>query len=97
MAVLVGVAEAHDGAIVQRDASRALDLEEERFDRIGDVGERLARERRGIALDARRAVQYGTTLRALHAAAHALVLELGIQSARSTTSRSSGAPYSAIV
>ena len=78
MAVLVGVVEAHHRAVGERDASRSLDLEEERFDRIGDVRERLAGEQRGIALDLR-ARPVRNDLPALDAAAHALVLELRMQ------------------
>ena len=51
MPVLVGVPEAHDAAIGQRDATRALDLQEERIERVGDVRDHACRVRRGAALD----------------------------------------------
>ena len=44
--VLVGVAHAHHAALGERDAARALDLQEEGLDRILDVAEHLVADRR---------------------------------------------------
>ena len=41
VAVLIGVADAHDAAVGEAHAAGALDLQEERLDRILDVDERL--------------------------------------------------------
>ena len=79
MAVLVGIADAHHAAVGEPHAPRALDLQEERFDRIVDVRELLHPcDRRLAALDVgARPVRHDAL--ALDAAAHALVLELGIE------------------
>ena len=53
-AVLIVVADAHDASVGQSDPARALDLEEEQFDRVGRPGEfqPLAGERAVLDLGA---------------------------------------------
>ena len=78
VSVLVRIADANDAAVVDADAPRALDLQEERVDRILDVDERFPVERRPPALDlCARPVRHD--LASLHAAAHTLALELRVE------------------
>ncbi len=78
MPVLVRVAHAHHAALGEPHAARTLDLQEEGFDRIVDVDELLALDRRLAVLDVR-ARPVGNHAPAFDAAAQPLVLELRIE------------------
>jgi hypothetical protein len=81
MAVLLGVADALVAAVGQLDASRALYLQEEQLDRIGDPEERLAGEG-GRLRGEFRARPVGDHLAPVEAAAQAEILQLRIQLAQ---------------
>ena len=75
MAVLVGVVQAHRAAVGQADPAGTLHLEEEEFDGIIDIEQRLARQLVALGRDfGPRPVRQH--LVALQPAAHALVLQL---------------------
>ena len=63
MAVLVGKADADALAVVELDLARALDLQEEELDRIGDPGDHRRAEVRAARVDLRARVKYGTRRR----------------------------------
>ena len=55
MSVLIRITDSHDAAVGELDATGSLDLQEERFDGVGDPRDRLARERRLAGVDVRAA------------------------------------------
>ena len=78
MPVLIGVPDAHHAAIVQLDSARALNLQKERVDRIGDERDRLVPHDHIAALDVgARPVRHDAP--AVEPTAQALVLELRIE------------------
>ena len=78
LTVLIRVPDAHDAAIGEPHPPGALDLQEKGFDRVVDVEQFLARDRRLSRLDiGTRPVRHHAL--AIDARAHALVLEFGIE------------------
>ena len=78
LAVLVGVADAHDAAFGQLHPPGALDLQKERLERIVNENERLALERCFARLDVGAGPVRDHAL-AVDATTQTLVLELGIE------------------